>query len=314
MTVLCVTGGKRLKDLQNLQNLKDFKGLRKGLGVLIRLLSVFSMAFFSILLAVGCWALSVSVREDVKGADRSPDNSLPNSLSSSQQRVSITVSAAASLQTVLTEIEPIFERRYPQVDVFYNWGGSGTLQRQIEQGAPADIFFSASPQQMEMLAKKGKVDVRSQQTLLTNQLVLIAPKDSSLGSFADLKALAPADQIAVGEFRSVPAGQYAQATLTYFQLLPTLSDQLVFFNSVRGVLAAVENGHAAAGLAYATDAQLTNRVKVVAIAPANSHPPIRYPIAILQRSDHPEAAQQYIDFLSDSDIAQIFERYGFNQR
>ncbi|MGB5913655.1 MAG: extracellular solute-binding protein, partial [Phormidesmis sp.] len=70
----------------------------------------------------------------------------------------------------------------------------------------------------------------------------------------------------------------------------------------------------AAGLVYATDAQLTNRVKVVAIAPANSHPPIRYPIAILQRSDHPEAAQQYIDFLSDSDIAQIFERYGFNQR
>ncbi len=300
---------------------------------LTRRLCIFLTALSTVVLTVGCQrlspSLSLSTDKGVHDADEravdSPDKTNPdktNPRKTNPRKVSITVSAAASLQAVLTEIEPIFERRYPGIDIFYNWGGSGTLQRQIEQGAPADIFFSASPQQMMVLAEKGKVNARSPQTLLTNQLVLITPKgrpqdgpqDTPLSSFADLEHLPPAEQIAVGEFRSVPAGQYAQATLTYFQLLPKLQAQLVFFSNVRGVLAAVENGHAAAGLVYATDAQLSDRVKVVAIAPAEAHPPIRYPIAILQRSDHPEDAQQYVNFLSDPDIIAIFERYGFNRR
>ncbi|MGB3787283.1 MAG: molybdate ABC transporter substrate-binding protein [Phormidesmis sp.] len=230
---------------------------------------------------------------------------------SANPTVSLTISAAASLQNALLEIEPLFEARYPDVDIFYNWGGSGTLQRQIEQGAPADLFFSASPMQMAALAQQKRVDVRSQQTLLTNQLVLIAPLDSSLTKLEDLAQLSGSQKIAVGEFRSVPAGQYAQATLEHLQLLPKLKDRLVFFNNVRGVLSAVESGHIEAGFVYATDARLSKRVKVIAIAPPASHQPIEYPIAALQQSDHPQAARQYIDFLSDPAAIAIFQRFGF---
>ncbi len=229
-----------------------------------------------------------------------------------RQQINLTISAAASLQNALSEIEPRFEQRYPEIDIFYNWGGSGTLQRQIEQGAPADIFFSASPAQMSALAQKGKLQAHSSKVILTNQLVLIAPTDSPLTSFADLSRLKASEHVAVGEFRSVPAGQYAQETLNHFQLLPKLSSQLIFFNNVRGVLAAVESGHAAAGLVYRTEAQLSNQVKVVAIAPNSSHSPIHYPVAVLQRSEHPQAAQQYIDFLSEPAAIDIFKRYGFN--
>lgn len=229
--------------------------------------------------------------------------------------VSLTVSAAASLQNALSAIDPLFEQDHPDIEVSYNSGGSGTLQRQIEQGAPADVFFSASPMQMDALTEKGLIRSDSHQNLLSNQLVLIAPLASSLTQFEDLRPDSSAEQplpkVAVGEFNSVPAGQYAQATLTDFKLLPQLMSQLVFFNNVRGVLAAVESGNAGAGLVYQTDAQLSDLVKVVAIAPQASHPPILYPIAILQRSQHPEAAQQYIDFLTTPAADKVFQQFGF---
>ncbi len=229
--------------------------------------------------------------------------------------VSLTVSAAASLQNALSAIDPLFEQNHPDIKVSYNSGGSGTLQRQIEQGAPADIFFSASPLQMDALAEKGLIRSDSRQDLLSNQLVLIAPLASALAQFEDLRPESSAEQplpkIAVGEFNSVPAGQYAQATLTDLKLLPQLMPQLVFFSNVRGVLAAVESGNAGAGLVYQTDAQLSDQVKVVAIAPPASHPPILYPIAILQRSEHPEAAQQYIDFLTTPAADRVFQQFGF---
>ncbi len=229
--------------------------------------------------------------------------------------VSLTVSAAASLQNALSAIDPLFEQDHPDIEVSFNSGGSGTLQRQIEQGAPADIFFSASPLQMDALAEKGLIRSDSRQDLLSNQLVLIAPLASAITQFEDLRPESSAGQpslkIAVGEFNSVPAGQYAQATLTDLKLLPQLVPQLVFFSNVRGVLAAVESGNAGAGLVYQTDAQLSAQVKVVAIAPQATHPPILYPIAILERSQHPEAAQQYIDFLTTPAANQVFQQFGF---
>ena len=238
------------------------------------------------------------------------------------QSAQLTISAAASLQNALTEITPLFQQVHPDIEVFYNWGGSGTLQRQIEQGAPADIFFPASTQQMAALVRKRLVydapAKEAPQSVLTNELVLIAPLDSPLTGFADLadrsaKQLQakPTTQLAVGEFRSVPAGQYAQATLRALHLLPELSSELVFFSNVRGVLAAVENGHAEAGLVYRTDAELSDRVKIVAIAPAQTHPPIRYPIAIIKGSKQTEAAQEFIDFLTTPAAEDVFQQFGF---
>lgn len=230
------------------------------------------------------------------------------------QKTSLTISAAASLQNALTAIEPLFQQAHPDIEIVYNWGGSGTLQRQIEQGAPADIFFPASQVQMQAIARKNllhrPLGKASSQAILGNQLVLIAPKNSPLTNFEHLSQ-ASAEQLAVGEFRSVPAGQYAKATLTALKLLPQLTPELIFFSNVRGVLAAVESGHVEAGLVYKTDAELSDRVKIVAIAPPKSHPPIQYPIAILQRSPSPEAAQTYIDFLSTPPAQTVFQQFGF---
>lgn len=230
------------------------------------------------------------------------------------ETVTLTISAATSLQNVLSELQPLFERSHSNIRIFYNWGGSGALQRQIEQGAPADLFFSASTQQMEALSAQQLIIPESKQFLLSNRLVLITPRGSSVKGLQDLAGQDLADQaqkIAVGEFETVPVGQYTRAMLSSERLLRLLTPQLVFFNNVRGVLAAVESGNAAAGFVYATDAKLSSQVKVVAIAPTRTHPPIHYPIAILQRSQHPEAAQQYIDFLNTPEAAQVFQNFGF---
>ncbi len=226
------------------------------------------------------------------------------------QTITLTVSAAASVQVALAEIDPQFEAAYSGVAIAHNSGGSGILQRQIEQGAPADIFLSASPLQMNALAKKDLLIDASRRDLLSNQLVLIGLADSPLQRFEEI-ASADVQKLAVGEFRSVPAGDYAEATLTAFNLLPEVLPKLVFFNNVSGVLAAVESGNVSAGIVYKTDADLSERVKILAIAPPNTHPPIRYPIAVLKRSQHPEAAQQYISFLQTPEAAQTFRSFGF---
>lgn len=228
--------------------------------------------------------------------------------------VTLTVSAAASLQTVLTGLSASFEAAYPHIHLLYNWGGSGTLQQQIEQGAPSDLFFSAGSLQMDALEKKGLIRPGSRRDLLSNRLVLIAPLDSTLSGFGDLApatSAGPGPTLAVGDFRAVPAGQYAEATLTHFHLLPEIAPQLIFFSNVRGVLAAVEGGHAAAGMVYQSDAALSGRVKVLATAPTGSHPPIRYPIGILTRSRQPAAAADYLEFLVAPTAKQAFEQAGF---
>ncbi len=228
----------------------------------------------------------------------------------SEQTITLTISAAASVQAALADIDPLFETAYSDIEIAYNSGGSGVLQRQIEQGAPVDIFLSASPLQMDALAEKGLLVGSSRHNLLDNQLALIGAKASQIEGFESIGS-AEVQKLAVGEFRSVPAGYYAQATLTAFNLLPKIVPKLVFFNSVSGVLAAVESGNVSAGIVYKTDAELSNRVKVLAIAPPNTHPPIHYPIAILKRSPQPTAAQQYIDFLQTPEATQTFQRFGF---
>ncbi|MEM9151775.1 MAG: molybdate ABC transporter substrate-binding protein [Cyanobacteria bacterium P01_F01_bin.3] len=270
------------------------------------------------LMAIACTALTVGCQSVASTltpkSEEKPRGSKRPPVAQSTQKISLTISAAASLQNALREIEPLFEQRYPNIDIFYNWGGSGALQRQIERGAPADIFFSASPIQMAALAEQGRLSSGSPKVVLANRLVLIVPVGSRLTDLASLSELKASERIAVGEFRSVPAGQYARDTLAHFQLLPDLSSQLIFFSNVRGVLTAVESGHAAAGLVYLTDAELSAQVRIVAIAPETSHAPIDYPIAILQRSENPQAAQKYLDFLSDPVAIETFNRYGFNPR
>lgn len=227
--------------------------------------------------------------------------------------VTLTVSAAASLQEALEAIAPQFSAAHPNITIDYNFGASGALQQQIEQGAPADVFFSAAAQQMDALADKGLILPGSRQTLLTNTLLLIAPTASQL-NITTLSQLKSADisRFAVGEFRSVPAGQYAEQVFNKLALLNSLQSKFVFGNNVRAVLAAVESSNADLGLVYATDARLSDRIKVLATVPADAHSPIVYPIAVIKSTPHPEAAQTFTNFLTTETAQTTFQAFGFS--
>ena len=225
--------------------------------------------------------------------------------------VQLTISAAASLKNALTEIKSGWARSRPDVELVLNLGASGTLQLQIEQGAPADMFLPASAQQMDALAAKGLIVAGTRADLLRNELVLIVPRDSKrVAGFGDL-GHADVRVVAMGEPRTVPAGAYAQQTLDALGLAAAVKSKEVLGTDVRQVLAFVETGSADAGLVYATDAAISPRVRVVADAPAGTHQPIVYPVALLRGSAHADAAREFIQYLKGPAARAIFEKYGF---
>jgi len=221
------------------------------------------------------------------------------------------VSAAASLTDVLQDVGMLYEDEHPGVQVQFNFAASGALQQQIESGAPVDIFLSAANKQMDALESQGLVATETRQVIVTNQLVLVAamgaPEVLDLADLAD-GAIA---KIAAGEPRSVPAGDYADQALKAAGLFERLQPKLVYANSVRQVLQFVEAGNAQFGLVYATDAKLSDQVTVVQAIPADLHAPILYPGAVLQRSDRPELARDFLQFLTSDTAQQAFQGYGF---
>ena len=226
--------------------------------------------------------------------------------------VTLTISAAASLQDALETIDPLFERTHPTIQVNYNFASSGALQRQIEHGAPVDVFFSAAPKQMDALQEKTLIHSETRRNLVTNRLVLITSENSDLDlTHLDQLKADEVRKIAVGEFRSVPAGQYAKEVFETIGLLEPLQPKFVFGANVRGVLAAVESGNVDAGVVYATDVILSDSVKAVSAVAAESHSAIVYPIAVLATSARVEAAIAYIDFLAGSEAQAIFDNFGF---
>ncbi|MGO9516427.1 MAG: molybdate ABC transporter substrate-binding protein [Candidatus Korobacteraceae bacterium] len=222
----------------------------------------------------------------------------------------LTISAAASLKDALAEEETTYNQSHSNVDFENNFGSSGTLATQIDQGAPVDIFLSAAAKQMDELEAKGLVVAGTRRNLLKNALVLIVPLDSQLKDFQGL-ASSGIQVIALGDPGSVPAGQYGQQTLTVLHLFDALKAKLVFGKDVRQVLTYVETGNADAGLVYATDARASGKVRVVAAAPESTHDPIVYPAAVVKGSRNPEAARMFLDYLSSPRAGAIFEKYGF---
>ena len=228
------------------------------------------------------------------------------------QSVTLLIAAAASLQDVLTELDPIFETANAGVTVNYNFAASGVLQQQIEQGAPVDVFFSAATKQMEALQAKDLIVSETRRNLLTNHLALIVPQNSTLGltSFRQLTHAA-VKKISVGEPRSVPVGQYTAELFTNLGILEQVRSRLVYGNSVRNVLAAVESGNADAGVVYSTDAKISAQVTQVATAPDSLHSPIVYPIAVIKASHNTAAAERYTQFLASDPAKETFRKYGF---
>lgn len=235
----------------------------------------------------------------------------PRSAPQNSSRTPLTVSAAASLVDVLNELLPIYEKQHPGIALVFNFGGSGTLQLQIEQGAPVDVFISAAPQEMDALEKKNLLLPGTRVIVAQNQIVLIVQQSSTgIAGFRDL--LRPSVRVvALGEQAGVPAGHYAQQVLEHLGIYQQVRAKAVFAGDVRQVLAYVETGNADAGIVYATDVQTSKRVRIVADAPAGSHDPVIYPGAVIGQSTHHDAAREFLNFLTGPEARAVFEKYGF---
>jgi molybdate transport system substrate-binding protein len=225
-------------------------------------------------------------------------------------QTALTISAAASLKEALAETETAFKQSHANVDFRNNFGSSGTLATQIDQGAPADVFLSAAARPMDELEAKGLIVAGTRRNLLRNSLVLIAPLDSRLRDFQGL-AEGSVRIIALGDPGGVPAGQYGKQALTSLHLFEMLSSKFVFAKDVRQVLTYVETGNADAGLVYASDAQASTKVRVVGTAPDSSHDPIVYPAAVIKGTHNEEAAREFVEYLRSPAARAIFVKHGF---
>jgi molybdate transport system substrate-binding protein len=223
----------------------------------------------------------------------------------------ITVSSAISLKDALDEISHLYTSEHPSAKVHFNLGGSGTLQRQIEQGAPVDIFMSASLKEMDSLQSQGLLVPDTRRDLVKNSVVLIVPAGStSISSFQDLLKAA-VKTVAVGEPQTVPAGKYAQEVLTHFGIYDQLKPKLVLGKDVRQVLTYVETGNTDAGIVYATDAKISKKVTVAATAPEDSHSRVVYPAAVIKNSKNLVGAKAFLEFLASEKARAVFQKYGF---
>lgn len=225
-------------------------------------------------------------------------------------RTELTVSVAASLTDAIQEIEANYQNDHPEVEIRNNFGSSGTLAREIEDGAPVDVFLSAASKPMDDLQARGLIVAGSRRDLLRNTLVLIAPRGSRLKGFQQLADLS-VRTIALGDPASVPAGLYGQQALAALHLLDSVHSRLVLAKDVRQVLAYVETGNADAGIVYATDALTTTGVQVVAVAPESTHDPIVYPVAAIANVKHEDAARRFVEYQNSAPARAIFLKRGF---
>ncbi|MED4227792.1 molybdate ABC transporter substrate-binding protein [Neobacillus cucumis] len=228
----------------------------------------------------------------------------------SEKKVELTVSAAASLQDALNDVKADFEKKYPNVTINYNFGASGALQQQISQRAPVDLFFSAAKDKFDKLIQDGLIEKTKGKDLLGNDLVLVVPKDSTKGikSFEDLTKI---DKLSIGTPEVVPAGQYAKETFDKLHIWNAVERKVVYAKDVRQVLTYVETNNVDAGIVYKTDALISKKVKIAATANENTHAPIVYSVGVIKNSTHPTEAKLLYEYLQNKQSLKTFTKYGF---
>jgi len=229
------------------------------------------------------------------------------------QEKAITVFAAASLKNALDEVDTAFAKA-TSIKVVTSYAASSALMKQIENGAPADVFASADLDWMDYGVRNKLIKDDTRVNLLGNRLVLIAPKESKLGNVTiapgfDLGKLAGDGRIVTGDVRAVPVGKYAKAALEKLGAWSAAEPKFAMTENVRAALTLVARGEAALGIVYETDAKIEPNVKIVGAFPADSHPAIVYPVALTANAK-PEAAQ-YLAFLRSQAAKAMFETYGF---
>jgi molybdate transport system substrate-binding protein len=233
--------------------------------------------------------------------------------SSVAQDKTLTVFAAASMKNALDDINTAFTKA-TGIKIVPSYAASSALARQIESGAPADVFVSADLKWMDYLAEKKAIQPGTRSNLLGNKLVLIVPKDSKIGNVAigqgfDLGKLAGDGRIATGDVKAVPVGLYAKAALEKLGSWAAAEPKFAMADNVRAALLFVSRGEAALGIVYETDAKIEPGVKIIGTFPADSHEPIIYPVAATGTAKADFAG--YLEFLRGKTARDIFEKYGF---
>ncbi|WP_270772456.1 molybdate ABC transporter substrate-binding protein [Intestinibacter bartlettii] len=272
--------------------------MKKKFGIL-------TLALCLMLGAVGCSNNSSS-------SSSSNASSAASSSGDSSEKVELNISAAASLQEAMVELEKEFKNINPDVKLTVNLGSSGSLMQQIQEGAPCDLFISAGAKQMDALVEDGTVEKDAVKTLLTNDLVLVAAKGEKVDSLDALKT-DDVEKIAIGDPESVPAGKYAKEVLDNTKLYDNVKDKLVLAKDVKEVLSWVQKGNADVGFVYLSDATGVDDVDVVLTTDDDSHSEIAYPVAVLKDSKQAKVAQQFEDFLLSDKAQNILEKHGFNK-
>ncbi len=226
--------------------------------------------------------------------------------------IELTVSAASSLQMALNEIIKIYESKHENVKIVLNMASSGSLQQQIERGAPVDLYLSASGKHMQALIDQQLVDAQ-QQVLLSNELVIIVPINRQL-KLNSLKDLLNNDikLIALGIPESVPAGQYAWEALVHSGLWEDLKSKVVQTKDSRQVLHYVETANADVGFAYRTDANTSAKVNIAFTLDSSMHSPIQYVMGIVRTTNHPKQAKHLYNYLQSEDAINFFKKYGYS--
>ncbi|MBX0358333.1 molybdate ABC transporter substrate-binding protein [Halobacillus sp. Nhm2S1] len=230
---------------------------------------------------------------------------------SDSNETNIRIAAAASLKDVMEELTPRFEEQY-HIEIETIYGGSGKLARQIEQGAPVDVFLSADLRWIELLKEQDLVDKDTYIEFATNQIVLIGDESKNrLDTIQELE-LTESEQLAVGNPESVPAGTYTKQTLERIQLWGKLEDQMVFGSDVRQVLAYVESGQVDYGFVYASDAMISDQVATLTQVDPTLHDSIIYPGIVLSKSRTKDQGKKFLTFLTSDHATEIYKAYGFN--
>jgi len=225
----------------------------------------------------------------------------------------ITVSAAISLKNVFEEIGKTFEKKLPGAKIRFNFGASGDLARQIEAGAPADVFASAAQKDMDDICQKGLITSGTRMNFSRNSVVLVKPSLSQIRMelFEDLRK-SEVKKIVIGNPKSVPAGRYAEEVLKYLKLREAVRDKLVFAEHVRQALDYVARNEVDAAIVYSTDAMIRPKeVRIVTKAPDRSHQPIVYPIGIVKESKNQPLAKEFIALVLSPVGKNLIKKYGF---
>ncbi|AOK89278.1 molybdate ABC transporter substrate-binding protein [Paenibacillus polymyxa] len=277
---------------------------------LIKSSTVFVLVMSIILLLSGC-GTKQQLDSNVSSSDQNGSSSQTSSKTA--ETIELTISAAASLTDALKEIQHSYESTHTGIKLNFNFGGSGALEKQIEQGAPSDLFLSASTKNMKPLVDQQLIDTKKQKTWLTNELVAVSPEDGTMNiaSVTDLTKK-EVKKVAIGIPESVPAGNYAQEALTKAKLWDTLQSKLVQAKDVRQVLQYVETGNADVGFVYKTDALTSQKAKIAFEVNPKTYSPVEYPIGIVKATKHIQEAEDFYAYLQSQESLNIMDKYGFN--